>query len=163
MPMEIFEACEWLEDLLEVPADATWPRFQSAPHPDAIGSLGYELETFRRQHRGHPLRWWQRLAARRLLEYDDKGHLVWDLAILTVARQCGKSWFLGDLHAWRLESASYFGNTPQTVVSTGKDVAVCLEVLRPYLIAAKQNSATSTSAGRPTGSTRSSCRPTAPG
>ena len=110
----------------------------SAPHPDAIGSLGYELEKFSLARRKDPLRWWQKLAARRLLEYDDTGHLVWDLALLTLSRQVGKSYFLGDLQAWRLESGQYFGGAVQTVVATGKDVAVCLEVMRPYLIDAKE-------------------------
>ena len=138
VPLEVFAACEWLEDLVDVPANATWPRLMTAPHPNAIGSLGMELEAFSLAHRGAPLRWWQKLAARRLLEYDAQGHLVWELAILTLSRQGGKSWFLGDLHAWRLESGKYFGGVPQTVVSTGMDIAVCLEVLRPYLVAAKR-------------------------
>ena len=46
VPLEAFEDVEWMEDLLDVPADATWLRLMTAVHPNAIGSLGIELEAF---------------------------------------------------------------------------------------------------------------------
>ncbi len=99
----------WLEDLLEVPVDATWPRFMSAPHPRAVGSLGLEFEWWCRTHRGVELRWWQRLVARRLLEVDVDGRLVWITLILTLARQLGKSLLLWLILAWRLHQGDRFG------------------------------------------------------
>lgn len=99
----------WLDDLREVPANATWPRFMSAPHPRAVGSLGVEFEWWCRTHRGAELRWWQRLVARRLLEVDADGRLVWGTLILTLARQLGKSLLLWLILAWRLHQGDRFG------------------------------------------------------
>jgi hypothetical protein len=105
----------WLDDLREVPADAVWPRFMTAPHPTAIGSLGPEFEWWCRTHRGITLRWWQRLVARRLLEVDADGRLVWLVVILTLARQLGKSWLLWLILSWRLHQGDRFG-TPQRLL-----------------------------------------------
>jgi hypothetical protein len=138
-PAPIPRACfdvPWLADLLDVPADATWPRFMTAPHPRATGSYGEQVEAFSLAFHGTPLRWWQRLVARRLLEHDAAGHLVWKVAILTLARQLGKSWLCGDLCAWRLHSGALFGR-PQLVLSTAKDLAVVKEMQRPHLMAAQ--------------------------
>ena len=33
----------WLEELRQVPRDATWPRLMTVPHPRAVGSLGPEF------------------------------------------------------------------------------------------------------------------------
>jgi hypothetical protein len=137
VPRECFDV-PWLADLLDVPDDATWPRLMTAPHPDAVGSYGELVEAYSAAFHGRPLRWWQRLAARRLLEHDAAGHLVWGAAVLTVARQVGKSYLLGDLCAWRLHSGDLFG-CPQTVVSTGKDLAVVKEMQRPHMVAAKRD------------------------
>jgi len=99
----------WLDDLRDVPGDATWPRFMSAPHPRAVGSLGVEFEWWCRTHRGTALRWWQRLVARRLLEVDVDGRLVWGTLILTLARQLGKSLLLWLILSWRLHQGDRFG------------------------------------------------------
>ena len=140
VPLERFDV-EWLEDLLDPPAEAVWPRFMTAPHPEAIGSLGMEVEAFSLERRGQPLRWWQRLASRRLLEFDRDGRLVWGTSLLTLARQLGKSYWLSDLCAWRLHAAAMLGGQ-QTIMSTGKDVAVCREMQRSYRVAAKHNRGT---------------------
>lgn len=99
----------WLDDLRDVPPDAAWPRFMSAPHPRAVGSLGREFEWWCRTYRGVELRWWQRLVARRLLEVDAAGRLVWGTLILTLARQLGKSLLLWLILAWRLHQGPRFG------------------------------------------------------
>jgi hypothetical protein len=138
--MEAFDV-PWLADLLEVPPDATWPRLMSAPHPDAAGSYGPLVEVWSERRRGRPLRWWQRLVCRRLLEHDADGRLVWELAVLTLARQVGKTWVLGDLCGWRLH-ASELLDAMQTVLSTGKDVAVVREMQRPHRLAAKRDKGT---------------------
>ena len=137
MPRECFEVA-WLADLLEVPANATWPRLMTAPHPDAVGSYGELAEAYSCSFRGRPWRWWQRLAARRLLEHDVDGRLLWGVSVLTLARQLGKSWWLGDLCAWRLHAGELLGGT-QTILSTGKDVAVCREMQRPHRVTAKRD------------------------
>jgi hypothetical protein len=99
----------------------------TVPHPAAVGSLGAEFVRFAEARSARPLRWWQRLAATRLLEVDDRDRLVWEAMILSVARQCGKSWLLRELCLWRILQGDRFGE-PQDVMHTGKDVAICKEV-----------------------------------
>jgi len=122
----------WLKDLVHVPADATWPRLMTVPHERAVGSLGAEFIDWAERHgtQRRPLRWWQRLAATRLLEVDSSGRLVWETLVLSMARQLGKSWLLRELCLWRIQQGAHFGE-PQDVLHTGKDVAICKEVQRP--------------------------------
>src|SRR3954470_3373396 len=93
----------WLEALRDVPPNATWPRLMTVPHPLAVGSLGVEACEFALVRRGRPWRWWQQLVATRLLEVDADGLLLWEVALLTVARQVGKTWWLADVCGWRQE------------------------------------------------------------
>lgn len=123
-------AVPWLTDLLEVPAHATWPRYMSAPHPDAVGSYGLEAEWWLEATGGRPLRYWQRLALRRQLEHNEAGDLVWLIAAISAARQSGKSIVVGDGALWRIHQAERWGE-PQLVMHTGKDLPVCREVQRP--------------------------------
>lgn len=130
----------WLAELRDVPEDATWPRLMTVPHPDAVDSLGPEFCAWALEWSGRPLRWWQQLAAYRLLEVDAEGVLVWvgDLAaVLSLARQLGKSWFLRALFFWRIHQADRFG-VEQTVLHTGKDLAICKEVQRPAMAYVKR-------------------------
>lgn len=122
-------AVPWLVDLLDVPPEGRWPRFMTAPHPLAVASYGAEFEAWHAVELG-PLRWVQRLVARRLLEHDANGRLVWLELLLTMARQVGKSTLLRGLTLWRLAQRDRFGE-PQLVVHTGKDVASCVEVWSP--------------------------------
>jgi hypothetical protein len=126
----------WLEQLLEVPADAVWPRLMTVPHPQAVGTVGDEFVAWAEERTGKPLRWWQRLAAVRLLECDTAGELVWEAAMWSTARQVGKSWLLRELLFWRLHQAARFGQE-QLIVHTGKDVAICRDVQRPVRYWAK--------------------------
>lgn len=119
----------WLEDLLdEMPVEAVWPRLMSAPHPLAVGSLGGEFEVWCVDTRGITLRWWQRLVARRLLEVDADGRLVWIVLLLTLARQLGKSWFLWLILAWRLHQGDRFG-TPQRLLHMSIQMAQVRDVM----------------------------------
>jgi len=120
---------EWLRQFLEVPANASWPRFMSPPHPDAVGSYGAQVVTHA-AGRGVDLRWWQRLMVTRLLEHDDAGNLVWLDAFVSASRQSGKSVGLRELALWRMTASAHFAGEPQTVLHTGKDVASCREVQR---------------------------------
>ena len=56
----------WSE-LLEVPENATWPRFMTAPHPDAVGSYGAECVAWLITEGGITPRWWQDLVLVRQL------------------------------------------------------------------------------------------------
>jgi hypothetical protein len=126
----------WLAGLLEVPADAVWPRLMTVPHPDAVDSLGPLFIAWAEDRSGRPLRWWQRLVATRLLEVNADGRLVWETLVLSMARQLGKSWLLRELLFWRIHQGERFGE-PQDVLHTGKDLAVCKEVQRPARLWAK--------------------------
>jgi len=120
----------WLERLLDMPGNATWPRLMTVPHPRAVGSLGPELVAFAEKRRGgRPLWWWQQLAATRLLEVDAQGELVWRVGILTIARQIGKSWLLRELLLWRMHQGEHFGER-QTIMHTGNNITICGEVQR---------------------------------
>ena len=101
-PSDPIWAVPWLSDLIEPPSGATWPRWMSAPHPDAIGSLGHEFEAYVLERRGVELRHFQRLAARRILEVDREGRLVWLQWFVTVARQVGKTVLIVELLVWAL-------------------------------------------------------------
>jgi hypothetical protein len=107
----------WLDELREVPDDGWWPRLMTVPHPRAVGSIGVEFVEWVRVELGIELRWWQRLFAVRLLEVDVAGLLVWTSALLTLARQCGKSLFVYCLAEWRSEQVERFGE-PQLVLHT---------------------------------------------
>jgi hypothetical protein len=126
----------WLQGLLPVPAEAVWPRLMTVPHPGAVGSLGDEFCAFAESRAGGELRWWQRLVAARLLEVDAQGRLCWEAAVISTARQVGKSWWLRELCMWRIHQAERFGE-PQDVLHTGKDLAVCKEIQRPARVWAK--------------------------
>jgi hypothetical protein len=120
----------WLKGLRRVPADASWPRFMSPPHPRAVGSLGEELERQARERTGRELRWWQRLAARRILEVDDAGELCWLEWLLSLARQGGKSWLLRELAMWRLRQQQRLAE-PQLVMHVGNKLINASEVQAP--------------------------------
>jgi hypothetical protein len=126
----------WLAELVDLPADAVWPRLMTVPHPRATGSLGAEFTAWSEAREGRTLRWWQRLVATRLLEVDRDDRLVWETATLSTARQVGKSWLLRELCLWRIHQRERFGE-PQDVMHTGKDMAVCFEVQRPARVWAK--------------------------
>ena len=126
----------WLKALRKLPDNATWPRLMTVPHPRAVDSLGPEFIAWAERRTGRELRWWQRLVATRLLEVDVDGKLTWETAVLTTARQVGKSWLLRELCLWRIEQGDRFGE-PQDVMHTGKDLAICKEVQRPARLWAK--------------------------
>jgi hypothetical protein len=126
----------WLDELRELPVEATWPRLMTVPHPAAVGSIGGEVIDAARRRSGRPFRWWQRLVTVRLLEVDADGRLVWATVLLTLARQLGKSWWLRELLVWRLGQTDRFGE-PQIVLHTGKDLPVCRDVQRPVRVWAR--------------------------
>lgn len=128
----------WLSELRRVPEEGTWPRLMSAPHPRAVDSLGRYFVSYSETRSGRSLRWWQKLVATRLLEIDDRGDLCWEQIIVSVARQCGKSWLLRELCLWRLLQASYFGEE-QLILHTARDLNICREVQRPARVWGHEN------------------------
>ena len=110
----------------------------TAPHPAAVGSLGREFEWWCETHRRVTLRWWQRLVARRLLEVDVDGRLVWLVLILTLARQLGKSWLLWLILSWRLHQGERFG-TPQNLVHMSIQMRQIRDVMGLELRIAEQH------------------------
>jgi hypothetical protein len=103
----VWDQAPWLDALREVPANATWPRFMTVPHPRAVGTLGSEFvaETLLTPH----LRWFQQLWGYRLLEVDEDGRLVWDAWLMSMARQLGKSIGATELILWRQRQGDRFG------------------------------------------------------
>ena len=108
MPAD-FAGCGWMQDLLDVPESASWPRMMTGPHPAATGSYGADLERISRDRDGTELRWWQRLSLRRILEHDEAGELIWPEWLWSTARQQGKSVGLRELSMWRLSQWSTIG------------------------------------------------------
>lgn len=127
----------WLDELLDVPDEASWPRYMTAPHPLAVGSLGVEAIDWLSREAGIECRWWQRLVLVRQLEHDADGRLVWPEVLLSTSRQSGKSTALRAGAMWRIHQADRFGE-PQTLLHTGKDLPVCKEVQRLARMWAKQ-------------------------
>jgi hypothetical protein len=119
----------WLDPLREVPDSAVWPRYMTGSHPRATGSYGPEFCGWSAGRRGEPLRWWQQLVACRLLEHDAAGWLVWLFALVTTARQVGKSVLLSELSLWRIHQAERWGQ-PQMVLLTSKDIPAAKELHR---------------------------------
>jgi hypothetical protein len=128
----VWDDAPWLEELRQVPAEGSWPRLMTLPHPDAVGSYGAEVDRQYRRRTGRDLRWWQRLVNARVLEHDAQGRLVWIKWLLSTARQVGKSTDLRELMWWRTEQLHRWGD--QLVVHTGKDAGIVQEVMQPAMV-----------------------------
>lgn len=129
-------AVPWTADLVEsMPESATWPRIMSDPHPRAVGSYGAEFIDWWREHpwdvRYLEPRWWQELAAARILEHDAAGRLVWPVWLLTLARQQGKGILLQGLALWRMEFGPDLFGEPAMVLHVASKVKVSREIQRP--------------------------------
>lgn len=127
---EDFDGVPWLADLLNVPENASWPRHMSPVHPEAVGSLGAEVEEWARIQQGVEFRWWQRLAFRRQLEFNSLEELLWRMILESGPRRIGKSVRLRNGAMWRMSNAERFGER-QLVMHTAKDLAICREVQLP--------------------------------
>jgi len=82
------------------------------------------------QRRNKGLRWWQRMAARRILEHDKNGALCWSEWMLTLARQGGKSWLMAELAMWRITRRDLFGEE-QLVMHVADKLQTGDEVQKP--------------------------------
>lgn len=129
----VWEGAPWLDGLrLDMPAEATWPHFMTAPHPDAVGSFGQDAIDWALDNFGIDYRWWQKLALMRELEHDADGNLVWLTVVRTTARRAGKSVLLRGKGGWRLHQAGRFGKV-QEVLHTGQNLPICRKIFRPVL------------------------------
>lgn len=127
----VWERATWLNELrLNLPSEATWPRFMTAPHPDAKGSYGPEAIEWAYNNLGTDYRWWQKLAITRELEHDVDGNLVWLFVLRSTARRAGKSVLLRGKGGWRLHQAGKFGKV-QEVLHTGQNLQICRKIFRP--------------------------------
>jgi hypothetical protein len=75
--------------------------------------------------------------ARRLLEVDADGRLVWLVAILTLARQLGKSWLLWLILSWRLHQGDRF-QTPQRLLHMSIQMSQVRDVMEREIRIADQ-------------------------
>jgi hypothetical protein len=105
------------------------PRIMSGPHPAAIGSYGPEAVAYAFEHHGIRLRWWQELVVCRVLEFDADGELVWDHALVSTARQVGKSVVLRVLALFRVTHPDLFGS--DVVMSLATSLKLAQELQRP--------------------------------
>ena len=108
----------------------------SAPHPDAVGSYGPELEAWARDRFGmHPKRteghrYFQRLLYAAALQHDANGDLLFPTVLLGTARQSGKSWALREVCMWRLEQGRRWGEL-QTIVHCAAQLFQAEAVWKP--------------------------------
>ena len=127
----IWDRAPWLKGLRRVPRDATWPRLMTAPHPRAVGTHGPQFVKWAEAWTGKKLRWFQKVVAYRMLEYDAGRHLVWEQIIVSMARQVGKSYLLRLLALWRMHHSHLFGGEPQLVLHTASSLSIAREVIAP--------------------------------
>ncbi len=124
----------WMAEVREVPDNATWPRFMTAPHPAAVGTHFADFEEwYTSRNPDQPLRWWQRLAGIRILEHDVGGELVWRKWFVSVARQLGKSHFIRELLVWALTDVDGLWGTASTSMLISRKVGTAESVLLPIL------------------------------
>jgi hypothetical protein len=120
----------WLRPFLDVPADASPPLAMTPVHAEAAGSYGPEAVTWIESQLGITLRWWQRLAVVRQLEYREDGSLCWSDVVESASRRVGKSVRLRSMALWRLAIGPALFGEPQLAIHTGKDLAIVREIQR---------------------------------
>ena len=106
------------------------PRLETRAPRGVTGTHGGEAAEWLQRVYGMTLRSWQRHALDRALEHDQDGRLVWQVVVLTVGRQSGKSWLSRGICMWRLHHAELF-NEQQTILHMANKRDTAMEVLRP--------------------------------
>ena len=129
----------WTAEFAVVPDDASPPLYMSPVPADAVGSYGVDRPCkccgltaieFIEQTERKTLRWWQRLAIVRQLEFREDGSLCHVEIDESGPRRIGKSVRLRGVALWRMKhGAALFGEV-QTVIHTGSDMAICREIQR---------------------------------
>jgi hypothetical protein len=126
---EALGAYEWLQPFLDVPEDAAAPLYMTPPTGEVVGSYGAEAVEWIESSQRIRLRWWQKLAIVRQLEYREDGSLVWASVVESCPRRAGKSVRIRSLALWRMAHAEMIGEV-QTVVHCGNDLPICREIQR---------------------------------
>lgn len=129
---DVWADAHWVAKYADVPPDARWPTLMSAPHPDAVATLGALVRLSAARY-GVELRWWQCLVADRLLEIDAQGDLCWREAIISTPRRTGKSVFIRELAWWRMVDGQRLFGEEQTILHTSRTVGTTLDVARPAM------------------------------
>lgn len=127
----VAHAPSWLDDILEVPEDASPPLAMTPVHKESVGTYGPVAEKSIKETFGVTLRWWQRLCLYRQLEHREDGSLVWEQVIQSAPRRSGKSVGLGATVMWRLVNAELLGETQQ-VVHTAMNMRITKEIQRAW-------------------------------
>jgi hypothetical protein len=99
------------------------------PHPEAVWSYGADAIEWIESTQQIRLRWWQKLAITRQLEYREGGALVWRSVVESCPRRAGKSVRIRGMALWRMAHAAMIGEV-QTVVHCGNDLPICREIQR---------------------------------
>lgn len=118
-----------VRDSLDIPPRLETPKRGEMTH-------GPEVARWAKKHMGIDLMPWQIHALNGQLEYETPGYPSARLALVSVARQCGKSTALQALLGWWLTAMPKLRGTPQTIVSTAHtlDLAVSMfQQLGPIL------------------------------
>jgi hypothetical protein len=140
-PDSVWQQTGWAAPLVERwerdPA-FTWPRLLTQPHPDAVGTFGWDAVAWAEARRladsrvpaaQKRLRGFQVLRLVAGLQHDAQGRLLVGTRLESTPRQQGKSVGLSEEALWRMHSAALFGEQ-QLVMHTAKDLAVAREVQR---------------------------------
>lgn len=120
---------------LKPPLSANPPRLMTKSHPEAVGSYSFELIKWAAGQHLHSkkstgVRWWQKLALHRALEFNEHGDLCWPLVIVSSPRQTGKSWLERMICGWRINQSERWGEE-QTVLHVAHKLIAAQEVWRP--------------------------------
>lgn len=129
----------WLQDLLEVPEDASVPLMMTPVPDDAVCSYGWDgcehmptgglpAVPWIEVEQEITLRWWQRLSLIRQLEHRADGSLCWFKKVESAPRRAGKSVGLRGGTLWRLAHGQDLFGEVQTAIHTGSDMAICREI-----------------------------------
>lgn len=120
----------WTAEFAEIPEDAAPPLYMSPVPADAVGSYGAEAIAWIENAERKTLRWWQRLAIVRQLEFKADGSLCHEQILESCPRRAGKSVRLRGVALWRMEHGMRLFGEVQTVIHTGNNIAICREVQR---------------------------------
>ena len=102
-------------------------RLETRPDPTVVGTLGDDCLDWLDRWLDMRMWTWQRHVIRRALEVKADGELRWPVVVLTVPRQCGKSWLSRGVMSWRLFQGDRFGES-QTLLHVSSNRIIAREI-----------------------------------
>lgn len=100
------------------------PRLETLVPTDVAGTLGPEAADWLDRWLDIKLWPWQEHVLNRALEVREDGSFRWPVVVLTVPRQCGKSWLSRAVMSWRLFQGERFGEAQTLLhVSSQRQIA----------------------------------------